>query len=80
MFYENHEALTDWNLISYAKRLGLEPKLIESALGRHFASRVQREFSSGVRSGVNGTPCLFLNGERYDGLRDASSLIELMHG
>jgi protein-disulfide isomerase len=33
-----------------------------------------------VRSGVNGTPCLFLNGERYDGPRDANSLIELMRG
>jgi protein-disulfide isomerase len=30
-----------------------------------------------VRSGVNGTPSLFVNGRRYDGPRDADSLIDL---
>jgi protein-disulfide isomerase len=38
---------------------------------------VRRDFIGGVRSGVNGTPSLFINGERYDGPRDAESLIEL---
>jgi protein-disulfide isomerase len=80
MLYENQQALTDRDLTSYAKRLGLNAKLIESALGGQFTSRVQHDFSTGVRSGVNGTPCLFLNGERYDGPRDATSLIELMRG
>jgi protein-disulfide isomerase len=28
---------------------------------------VHRDFASGVRSGVNGTPTFFINGERYDG-------------
>jgi protein-disulfide isomerase len=32
-----------------------------------FAERVRADFSGGVRSGVNGTPTFFLNGERYDG-------------
>jgi protein-disulfide isomerase len=80
VLYENQEALADQHLVAYAKRLGLDAKLIESALGGTFASRVQHDFSSGVRSGVNGTPCLFLNGERYDGPRDATSLINLMRG
>jgi protein-disulfide isomerase len=80
LLYENQQALTDAHLIAYAKRLGLDAKLIESALAGNFAARVQRDFVSGVRSGVNGTPCLFLNGERYDGPRDARSLIELMRG
>jgi protein-disulfide isomerase len=80
MLYENQEALTDRDLTSYAKHLGLDVKLIESALAGQFTVRVQHDFSSGVRAGVNGTPCLFLNGERYDGPRDATSLIELMRG
>jgi protein-disulfide isomerase len=80
MLYENQQALTDRHLMGYAKRLDLDAKLIEAALGGQFTSRVQHDFSSGVRSGVNGTPCLFLNGERYDGPRDATSLIELMRG
>lgn len=80
MLYENQQALTDRNLSSYAKSLGLDAQLIESALGGLFTARVQHDFSSGVRSGVNGTPCLFLNGERYDGPRDATSLVNLMRG
>jgi protein-disulfide isomerase len=80
MLYENQQALTDRDLTAYAKRLGFEAKLIEATLGGQFSARVQHDFSSGVRAGVNGTPCLFLNGERYDGPRDATSLIELMRG
>jgi protein-disulfide isomerase len=30
---------------------------------------------SGVRSGVNGTPTFFINGERYDGAHDLDSLL-----
>ena len=30
-------------------------------------ARVQRDFLGGVRSGVNGTPGFFVNGDRYDG-------------
>jgi protein-disulfide isomerase len=28
---------------------------------------VKEDFLSGVRSGVNGTPTFFINGERFDG-------------
>jgi protein-disulfide isomerase len=67
MLYENQSALLDRDLIHYAQRLGLADHLIESARSSQLAARVQRDFSSGVRSGVNGSPCLFLNGTRYDG-------------
>jgi len=30
-------------------------------------SRVEADFESGVRSGVNGTPTFYLNGKRYNG-------------
>ena len=30
-------------------------------------ARVREDFMSGVRSGVNGTPTFFINGERFDG-------------
>jgi len=28
---------------------------------------IREDFSGGVRSGVNGTPTFFINGERHDG-------------
>ena len=35
------------------------------AEGTH-APRVREDFMSGLRSGVNGTPTFFINGERHD--------------
>jgi len=32
-----------------------------------YSSRIQEDFMSGVRSGVNGTPTFFIGGVRYDG-------------
>jgi protein-disulfide isomerase len=40
-----------------------------------YAARVREDFLSGIRSGVNGTPSLFINGYRYDGPRDLNSLL-----
>ena len=45
-----------------------ERSLVEADLEEGtFAERVQKDFTSGVRSGVNGTPTFFINGVRFDG-------------
>lgn len=80
ILYENQDALDERSLIGYAVRLGFNKALIDSALHGDFAARVRKDFASGVRSGVNGTPTLFVNGQRYDGPRDADSLIGLFRG
>jgi len=77
LLYENQRALDQRSLIGYAKQLGFDEALIESAVNGEFAARVQKDFRFGVRNGVNGTPCLFLNGRRYDGARDTASLLQL---
>ena len=77
LLYENQRALSDHDLTRYATQLGFDQALIESALRGDFAERIRHDFNGGVRSGVNGTPCLFINGQRYDGPRDADSLVEL---
>lgn len=78
LLYENQEALDDRSLVGYATRLGLDEALIRSALDGAFAARIRSDFNGGVRSGVNGTPSLFINGERYDGARDARSLVGVL--
>ena len=66
--FENQDALEIDDLLSYARDVGLDIKKVARALEkREFAPRVRRDFISGVRSGVNGTPTFFINGERYDG-------------
>jgi protein-disulfide isomerase len=78
VLYENQQALDDRSLSRYATELRLAPALVASALNGEFSEHIRRDFQGGVRSGVNGTPCLFLNGQRYDGPRDPEALIALM--
>jgi protein-disulfide isomerase len=66
--FEHQDALDDESLVSYAAALNIDPQWARAALsdGR-FQRRVRDDFSSGVRSGVNGTPTFFVNGARFDG-------------
>src|SRR5690606_29862238 len=66
--FEHQDALGDAELIGYAAQLGLDTDRLATELGAGvYAKRVSDDFRSGVRSGVNGTPTFFINGERYDG-------------
>jgi len=66
--FEQQDALDDESLVGYAEGLDIDPGWAAAALadGR-FQRRVRDDFSSGIRSGVNGTPTFFVNGERCDG-------------
>jgi protein-disulfide isomerase len=68
LLFENQERLNPGLLMELATRIGLSAPALSMALDEGlFAERVRSDFSGGVRSGVNGTPTFFLNGERYDG-------------
>jgi protein-disulfide isomerase len=59
-----------------ATELGLDPDTLTSSLDAgKFTDHVRTDFMSGVRSGVNGTPTFFINGERYDGSFDYPALV-----
>ena len=66
--FENQEMLGDELLLTLAQRLELsQQKLRQAWEDETFTPRVKADFLGGVRSGVNGTPTFFINGERYDG-------------
>ena len=66
--YENQNALDPDSLVEHARRLGLDTgKLKANLADKAIAARVRSDFTSGVRSGVNGTPTFFINGARFDG-------------
>jgi formate-nitrite transporter family protein len=66
--FEHQQRLEDSDLLGYADELGLDVERVARELeAGTYASRVRADFRSGVRSGVNGTPTFFVNGERYDG-------------
>jgi protein-disulfide isomerase len=76
MLFEHQDALEDRDLLAYAETINLDLGRFvkELAAGTHVA-RVREDFTSGVRSGVNGTPTFFINGVRYDGPRDVESMV-----
>ncbi len=81
-FWEMHDLLfgdqrhlESADLRHRAERLGLDMTRVESDLGDPaLAARVERDVESGARSGVDGTPSLFIDGIRYRGSRDTASL------
>jgi protein-disulfide isomerase len=79
LLYENQKRLGDRDLVGYAEQLGIEVDRFERELREHVhAARVHEDFMSGVRSGVNGTPGLYINGSRHDGSYDADRLLSAL--
>ena len=75
--FANQDALDDEALVRYAGEIGLDVERFQRELHEHaYADRVREDFQSGIRSGANGTPTFFVNGERYDGPWDVESLKE----
>jgi formate-nitrite transporter family protein len=68
MLFTNQDALDESSLRNYAEKIGLDMSQFDREMetGVH-SDRIRDDFLSGVRSGVNGTPTFFINGERYDG-------------
>ena len=65
--YENQDQLGLPLFFALSKAFGLPTEELRDVLANHtFAPRIQRDFIGGVRSGVNGTPTFFINGQRHD--------------
>jgi len=79
LLYENQEDLEDEALAKYAAALGVDAeRLIREVVSGEHQARVQEDFRSGTRAGVNGTPTFFINGERYDGSRELETFLEAL--
>jgi protein-disulfide isomerase len=79
MLYEHQDDLEPQALVGYAKSLGLDvQRFVKDVNAGTFAAKIKHDFQTGVMSGVNGTPSLFINGERYDGGYDADPLLEVL--
>jgi len=86
-FWEAHDAIFAWSRENGPASLGLEafesialgldldPRQIERDVSSHrHLERIKSDFNSGVRSGVNGTPTFFINGQRFDGAPSVKDL------
>ena len=76
LLFENQDALEDPDLLRYAAAMNLDAKRFATELAAGaYADRVRRDFRSGVKSGVNGTPTFFINGVRHDAPWDLPTLL-----
>ncbi|WP_199337113.1 DsbA family protein [Oscillatoria sp. FACHB-1407] len=81
-FWEVHDYLFEQQhyrgngkLLRFAASLGLDVDRFEREVAEHlYAERVKADIQSGIASGVNGIPTLFINSIRHDGLWDLESL------
>ena len=68
IIYENQRTLSIENIIQFARTIGLDLDRFQNDMQqKELADKVSKDFESGMRSGVNGTPTFFINGKRYDG-------------
>jgi protein-disulfide isomerase len=82
LIFENQHSLNAGFLLTLAERLELDmAKFTKDSKSEEMQKKVDTDFESGIRSGVNGTPTFFLNGspvltydETYESLLDAVQL------
>jgi protein-disulfide isomerase len=85
-FWEYHDALyaeqpklSRETMLRIATELDLDADRVASELdaGVHLP-RIERDLASAEASGATGTPTFFVNGSRFSGAYDASSLVEAL--
>lgn len=75
--FENQDALEDNDLLSYAEELGLDMDQFQKDWeSKELASKVEKDFMGGVRSGVSGTPTFFIGEKKYVEVTDYETLRE----
>jgi len=71
MIFEHQQKLKGFDIfIDFAEKLQLNlQQFAEDVKSAHIIKKVESDFESGIRSGVNGTPTFFINGSiaPYDG-------------
>ncbi|HEY4936821.1 MAG TPA: thioredoxin domain-containing protein [Puia sp.] len=65
--FENQDILSANNLLNFAKKLNLDLETFSKDWkSKAVLSKVESDFDGGIRSGVNGTPTFFINGNRLE--------------
>jgi len=77
IIFENQSRLDDASLFRYGEKIGLNRRQFETDFQQpRYLEKVESDFESGVRSGVNGTPTFFINGVKYEGIWEEDELLD----
>ena len=75
--FEHQEHLNESALLDLATALKLDTGQLKKDMQlQSLSDKIDKDFESGMRSGVNGTPTFFLNGEKFSG--GATDLFDLI--
>jgi len=78
--YNNQDQLDQKYLLIYAQEIGLDiDKFSQSLNGGVYRNKVLADFDSGVKSGVPGTPSIFINAKYYQGKRTLEELVKYIN-
>ena len=73
----HQESLREQDLIAYAGQLGLdETKFAEMMQQRRYTPRVEADISDGLKRGIRGSPVIFVNDKRIDGVPSLQMLTD----
>jgi protein-disulfide isomerase len=68
IIFEHQHSLDPDNLLLLAGRIGLDLDRFKNDIhNEQLIGKVEKDFETGIRSGVNGTPSFFINGVKYEG-------------
>jgi protein-disulfide isomerase len=77
--FANRDNLSRSNILALAKQIGLDTKRFEADMAStEVRETVIRDMQDGDAAGVQGTPTLFINGQRYNGPIELSTLKPLL--
>ncbi len=77
--FNNQNALSDENLKSYAKDLGLDQAKFDECYGKkQFSANIDKDLMDGAMAGVNGTPAFFINGRSLSGAQPFEKFKEII--
>ena len=79
LLFENQKAMTRADLESHAKKLGLDMAKFKKALDAGtFKGAVDADMQIGMKVAVQGTPTMFINGERVSNPTDFDGLAKMV--
>ncbi len=79
LLFQHQAQLSVYQLFTYAKEIGLNMERFKKDIqSPALASKIEADIESGLKSGVNGTPTFYINGEKYEGDWQGDGLLQHM--
>ena len=79
LIFQNQKALDVENIFRFARAIGIDLERFKNDIEQKtLIDKVEKDFESGLRSGVNRTPTFFINGKKYDGDWRAEQLFQYL--